>query len=477
MIIDLTQVNNADADVDVCIIGAGPAGISAALALEEKGDVRVAVCEAGLLHYTDQSQKAYSGEVIGDEYFDLDICRLRFFGGSSNHWGGWCRPLDSHDFDRGYMGQQFVWPISKNHLDPFLMRACQILDIKSSDWLTTETSKESIYPAHFEFSPPTNFNSKYLELFARSENIALYLGANITDVTTENGVIKAVHGKNYTQKSNFSCSAKVYILACGGIENSRLLQFFYDKHGENLCSSNLPIGQYWMEHPHFTLGETIVPRKLLNQKYYTLHKNIQEKKKVLNCGFRIEGSDTTRLKELMIDLSCAVPSLAKPVYEMFKKNLICSATFRAAWEQAPDKKNRIELDYKKKDQFGIPRAKLIWKKGRLDRDTINESINTFLDWQQETKNGYTKLQDWLLKKEDYPVNDELAGYHHMGGTRMHTDPEFGVVDRDCKLFGSKNFYIAGSSIFTTGGHANPTLTITQLSLRLADHLWEIMKTY
>ena len=69
----------------------------------------------------------------------------------------------------------------------------------------------------------------------------------------------------------------------------------------------------------------------------------------------------------------------------------------------------------------------------------------------------------------YPLNDELAGYHHMGGTRMHSSKD-GVVDENCKVYGSSNLYIAGSSIFTTGGHNNPTLPIVQFSLRLADYL-------
>ena len=78
----------------------------------------------------------------------------------------------------------------------------------------------------------------------------------------------------------------------------------------------------------------------------------------------------------------------------------------------------------------------------------------------------------MIKNEDYPDYDELAGYHHMGGTRMSNSSKFGVVDSNCKVYGSKNLYIAGSSIFTTGGHNNPTLPIVQFTLRLADHLFQ-----
>ena len=83
-----------------------------------------------------------------------------------------------------------------------------------------------------------------------------------------------------------------------------------------------------------------------------------------------------------------------------------------------------------------------------------------------------QLHDWLIKNKNYPEYDELAGYHHMGGTRMSISKKYGVVDNNCKVFGSENLYIAGSSIFTTGGHNNPTLPIVQFSLRLADHLYK-----
>ena len=84
--------------------------------------------------------------------------------------------------------------------------------------------------------------------------------------------------------------------------------------------------------------------------------------------------------------------------------------------------------------------------------------------------GRIKLDEWMLTEKDYPTDDELGGHHHMGGTRMHKSNILGVVDSNCKVFGSENLYIAGSSIFTTGGHNNPTLPIVQFALRLANHL-------
>ena len=65
-------------------------------------------------------------------------------------------------------------------------------------------------------------------------------------------------------------------------------------------------------------------------------------------------------------------------------------------------------------------------------------------------------------------------FHHMGTTRMHEDPKQGVVDANCKMHGIANLFVAGSSVYTTGGYANPTLTLVALALRLADHIKERM---
>ena len=66
-------------------------------------------------------------------------------------------------------------------------------------------------------------------------------------------------------------------------------------------------------------------------------------------------------------------------------------------------------------------------------------------------------------------------YHHIGTTRMATDPNSGVVDDNCQVFGTQGLYVAGSSVFPTSGYANPTLTIVALSLRLASHIREVLQ--
>ena len=108
---------------DVLIIGSGPAGITTALKLEEKG-ISSIIFEAGGLESNENSQKFYKGNTIGDEYPDLSISRLRQFGGTSGHWGGNCLELDDYDFTD--------WPINKSDLEKYKDASYEILNIKGN---------------------------------------------------------------------------------------------------------------------------------------------------------------------------------------------------------------------------------------------------------------------------------------------------------------------------------------------------------
>ena len=86
------------------IIGSGPAGMTTALELERK-KIKTLIIEAGDIKPNHNNQKFLNGEVIGDDYNDLSVTRLRQFGGTSNLWGGNCNPMNDEDFN--------LWPIKK----------------------------------------------------------------------------------------------------------------------------------------------------------------------------------------------------------------------------------------------------------------------------------------------------------------------------------------------------------------------------
>lgn len=471
MLRDLNSASVTDGGLyDVCVIGAGPAGITLALELARKNK-RVALCEAGAFEPTEESQACYEGKVVGEPYYDLTATRLRYFGGTSGHWAGWCYTLDEIDFQRKDSVSPLAhWPIAKSDLDGYLSRACELVEIKPPRAPRLLSSTKGLQEIYFGYSPPTRFGSKYRGAVTESKNITLLLNANLTAVKVRDGRVIQAAFTSYNN-NQATINAANYVFAMGGMENSRQLLWHNLQNNGQLYARGIPVGKYWMEHPHYTIGSALVdfalPRK---HKFFTLTPQKQKEFGILNAHLRLEPVGPSGTRKLVRDLACVAPSLAERAAELAGKNLLCGAKFRAAWEQEPRAENGFTLDAKARDRFGIPAPVLHWRKSSLDHKTVAKTAAQFNDWLMGRNLGRLRLDSWVLGKGPPPTSDELGGHHHMGGARMADSPTYGVVDRNCRVFGSQNLYVAGSSVFPAGGHANPTLSIVQLSLRLANHL-------
>jgi choline dehydrogenase-like flavoprotein len=136
-------------------------------------------------------------------------------------------------------------------------------------------------------------------------------------------------------------------------------------------------------------------------------------------------------------------------------------------EQAPNPDSRITLAAKR-DMLGLPMAKVDWRLCELDRHGIRVAHGIIK--QEVERSGYGHMDVQLPETEDEILAGAKGGAHHMGTTRMHDNPREGVVDANSRVHGLANLYVAGSSVFTTGGYANPTFTILALTIRLADHM-------
>jgi choline dehydrogenase-like flavoprotein len=148
---------------------------------------------------------------------------------------------------------------------------------------------------------------------------------------------------------------------------------------------------------------------------------------------------------------------------------VVSYRLQLIFEPSPCRDSRITLS-PQTDGLGLRRVNLHWAFNDYDFDMLGRSIgliNAYL--------GQTGLGRLRLNRPVTPENSAgriRSGLHHMGTTRMSEDPAEGVVDRYCKLHGSENLYVAGSSVFPTVGFSNPTLTIVALACRLASHVDE-----
>lgn len=467
---DAASIRSSGFSPSVCIIGSGPAGISLAMQLEKRG-IPSLILEAGGFEYNPSVQEAYQGEVIGDPYFDLAGARLRYFGGSSEHWAGWCRPLDEIDFEPREGFRNSGWPIRKKDLDPYVPAVDEILELTPLE--ADRPVDDKLREVHLQFSPPVRFGQKYRKHIEVSKTIGLLIYAPVIDIVPANGKID--HVKISARDGAIDrFSAPYFCLCTGGIENSRLLLWANALNNSGVVPHAETLGKYWMEHPIFGAGDAIIFNRFSmstsshwGMRYFAPTAQFLQESGIGNFGLRLLSGPS--LKALIKDGLCVAPELFGELMKLAGRNLHCATTLRIAWEQLPVSSNRIELDTEK-DKTGVARVKLFWKKQPEDRHTIETAIQTFGSYLATTNRGRMKVIEWIAEGRDYPTDEELAGFHHMGGTRMAESPATGVVDHDCKVFGVENLFIGGSSVFPTGGHTNPTYSIIQLALRLGDHL-------
>jgi hypothetical protein len=475
MIKNLSQVQSLE--YDFIIVGTGPAGITTALELE-KNKKTVLLLEGGGMEHSEESQSIYNGSVVGNMNFDIKRSRVRYFGGSSNHWGGMSRPFSESELS--------AFPINKKDLDLYLSNACAVLEI-SDQFIKDKEINADFERIEFKYSPPVRFNSKYKKSIIDSNFIDLVLNANLVEISGDNGKVSHINVSD--QNLNFSrLKVNKLVLACGGLENSRLL--LWSQYLNKELFANLPIGKKWMEHPHFSTGEIVLHESDLqaifgesnlegkSEKFFLQPtKSLMVAKKINHAGIRfaIDYSDS-KLKKVIKDILCINPEYGeKLVKSLLKKNLMCTTQVNIAWEQSPRESNKVSLNFNKKDIFGIPQILLEWKIDKQDKKTALVCMQRLSKLFLDVDIGRVGIFEYLY--HHYSAIDEkygggccTMGRHHMGGTPIGVSTLDGVVDSNLKVFNIDNLWVSGSSTFASGGHVNPTLTIVQFAMRLGQHL-------
>jgi choline dehydrogenase-like flavoprotein len=531
MFIDARQVASGTVvEADLAIVGGGAAGITLAQDLVGAG-LSVCLLESGGVDFAWPAQSLYAGRNVGLPYYALDVCQLRYLGGSTNAWGGWCRPLDPIDFEPRPWVEHGGWPFGMAALAPFYRRAHEICQVASDDYDPDRVAAEIGHPRAvplpfdpqrlettiYRFSPPTRFGQVYREALRRADDLRCYLNANVLAIKTDATARSVTRLSAGTLAGGrFEVAAKHYVLAAGGIENARLLLLSSDVAVNGLGNRHDLVGRYFMEHPH-TKRALIVPRRRLASGLYgemfhgravmaraSLPAELQRREGLLNYSGNIHavylGHDSEgwlALRKLVLSLSRSRrsdPFIRLPpygrkglslrqVYDMARQfdrmtiaaflrlfqpdRFISGFVLESKPEQAPNPESRVMLD-EARDAFGLRRAMLDWRMLAIDRRTAvrgEEIVDAEL--RRLGIGSVAPLSPAEIDK--WPDNLE-GGWHQLGTTRMHADEKYGVVDANGRVHGMSNLFIAGGSVFPTGGAAPPTLTIVALALRLARHL-------
>ena len=512
---------------DVCIVGAGPAGITLARKLAKQGHA-VCLLESGGDEFERDTQSLNDGTSIGMSYYPLQSSRLRFFGGTIHIWGGRCALLDDIDFERREWVAYSGWPFSSAALNGYYCRAHEMLHLgrymyDERLWREIGASRppfdEKLLTTRFwqfdEREEP--FALRHCGDLTGSANVNIILHANAVHIQADSNARRVTHIRISTLDGKQGrVSAAYYVLACGGIENPRLLLSSRDVEANGLGNGFDQVGRYFMEHPHCRAGhlesnQSYALWDAMRKRYpansvalaptLLATASLQREKEILNSSvtFKLKrdprhGASAGQKLYDHLKHELAPDRKGRFLYykyrgfsSWFDRSLrsvgeralsalgITGLTLFVRAEQAPNPHSRVRLS-DRKDILGLPCPELDWQLSSQDKKTVTVLTDTLQSEFERLGAGKLQKSDWLDEPTlEWPVDlsvsaHPIGGYHHMGTTRMSADPETGVVDGDCRVHNYQNLYVAGSSVFPTSGWANPTLTIIALSLRLADHL-------
>ena len=435
---------------DVCIIGSGFAGLELAKNLNKK--LKIAIVEAGSI--TKANKNLFNSVTSSHpfKYYSLLKCRTSKVGGSSHLWGGpkmraKIKPLSESDFLKKFNGIE-NWPKKQSEFKYFEKKVINFLNIKKFISKEDKIINSSFFNNQdFQYTLAKNLsNKKYLNFFRKQKNIDFFYNSVCTDCTVHKNKITNIKIIDLTRKEA-EVNSKFFVLACGAIENSRIILNWAKK---NRVFRNKNVGKNFTEHLMFLNAIKIKSSiKIPNNYFLSPKKNIIKTFRNYNFCLQIVPVGKN-------EYTCHIQSEIKP-----------------------NKKSKIKL-IKKKDNYGNYYCKLFWHLRKYETNIVIEifkflkkncikqkyEINFDISKLKNKKNNFINTSHKIRKKEFQiiPFN------HHLCLTKMSNKKEFGVVDKNLKFFNISNLYLNSSGNFPTGGYANPTFTLLQMTYSLANYL-------
>jgi len=443
--------------------------------------------------------------------------------------------LDPIDFEKRGWIPNSGWPIDRETLLPYYEPAQEIVELDhrlEGDQFWSEFGVESpgfdpekLFKTTDQRSPPTRFGEVYRADLEAAERCTVWLHANVLEIRTnddashvESLLVRSFKGKEAEVR------AKAVVLACGAMENARLLLANRKTEPHGFGNRNDVVGRYFSDHAHMLIGDIVSsdPITLLDSARRQFQGGSEflprfALTEALQKEFGVTNSACWLVNELENSAGItAATDLVERVRGIENSPPITDSAWRvmvnfddvavAAWQRfiqgrktvqevryiglfgctdpVPNPDSRVLLDNEDVDSFGMPRAVLDWRLTEQDHVSMRKLAEVVGAELARTGLGRLRLHDWFMEEpaddwmtrfhespeaETYSYLDWISN-HNIGTTRMADDPKQGVVDANCKMHHVDNFWIAGSSVFPTSGSAQPTMTIVALSLRLADHL-------
>ncbi len=522
MIDDLRRLKDgAELEADLCVVGAGAAGI--ALAREFLGTAtRVLVLESGGRRRSRLGDSLNEGESTGLDPASLTEGRGRVLGGTTALWAGQCLPPEPSTFAEREWVPHSGWPLDDRQLEPFYRRAEALFQIEGEAyderiWDAFRVERPAIDDSRLMhrftvWCPQPHLGRLYHRELAASTNVRVLLHATTTAISTtpagdrfESLRVTTPEGRTVRVR------ARACMLCAGAVENARLLLASNEVHTAGLGNGHDLVGRFFQDHPN-SYGAVVAsgdePR--LQELYGLLYRGrlrylprlvltpeLERAERVLSCAahpvFHFgedSGIEASRriyralkgrrrpegvgreLKRIARDVPRLVPVAYRRIAHGRSARVPAqTVTLQVHAEQAPNPDSRVTLS-ERRDRLGEPLPKVDWRLTELDRRTAEVMVETVAGEFRRAGLGHVRAEPWLSGPGwSSHVNDS---FHQMGTTRLGRDPKASVVDPDGQVHGVAGLFVAGASVFPAAGFANPTLMIAALAIRLGDHFKAVL---
>jgi len=508
----LREKPSPDYRPQICIVGAGAAGICLAVELSKRGK-NVMVLEGGGRDIEDAAQEPYRSEVVGHEHRGIHTGRFRVHGGTTTRWGGQVYELNSEDFERRDWITGSGWPLSHSDLEPFYRRALDFEGLGSvarndaNVWKALglpEPSFPELQSYLTRWCPEPNFARLHARTLETADNLQVWLHANAVELLLENETVRALRVRTQ-QGTEIILQADHFVFCMGTIECVRF--FLQPRPGDLPWNRSGLLGRHFQDHVDANAAR-VIPRNrrqfaelfdnifLRGFKYHPklrLSPAVQRRARILNCAATMSFSSNVdealaatkttakhlfrgRFAELnatdILRSARHAPLLVRQAARYALRHRVYNPAsaeirLRVHCEQRPDSDSSITLSTQR-DSLGLLRARLDWRISDLELETIRTFAGT-------AANSLARVAE--IEPDPTLINIDSSflercddSNHHMGGMRMAASPAEGIVTPDLLLHGTRNVYVCSGAVFPTSGFSNPTHTVLALAMRLADRL-------
>lgn len=511
----LNEVRDEELVADLVIIGSGPAGLTIARELRACG-ADVLVLESGDLESDAELDALNEIESIGAaRVMDQRLVRNRVLGGTSATWSGRAVQLDEIDFVAREWVRDSGWPIGRADLAPYFARAAQHLGASVADnddsafvarvaGAVPGIEPTELRPYAWVLSQDATNPGESMRFGPRAlvepiDDVRVVLRATVVEILLS-AAGDAVRGLVVVGRDGVRrvVSTRRVVLAGGGIENPRLLLASRSTSPEGVGNRFDLVGRYLMDHLRGPVGRTdgrdhVALQRAFGDRYvaeggratpgWALAPELQEREALMNCAAWLFPVVSPRDPFTAVRSARRAPRraasaavqhpamLARGFARMRLEHaaparLLERLELHVIVEQAPDRDSRVTLA-ERVDATGMPLARIDWRIGDQEVRTARRTAR--LAARALERGGYRPVELLPLVEDDAAFDlPDVA--HPIGTTRMAADPRHGVVDEQCAVHGVEGLWIAGSSVFPTSAHANPTGTLVALAVRLADEL-------